>query len=70
MASAEELLEAYAEWRGRSNGNPRLTNMVRGWDRVIHFTTTDTGEGYTMRVEGQQLSELDRRATTGSPTSS
>jgi putative sterol carrier protein len=58
LASTEELLEAYAEWRARSNGNRRLTNMVRGWDRVIHFTTTDTVEVYTMRVEAQQLSDL------------
>jgi putative sterol carrier protein len=54
LASTEELLEAYAEWRSRSNGNPRLTNMVR----VIHFTMTDTEQGFTMRVEGQQLSDL------------
>ena len=51
-------MEAYAEWRTRSNANPRLTAMVRGWDRVIHFTTTDTEEGFTMRVEAQQLLEL------------
>ncbi len=58
MASTEELLEAYAEWRTRSNANARLTQMLKGWDRVIHFTTTDTAQGYTMHVEGQQLSEL------------
>lgn len=58
MASTEELLEAYAEWRTRSNANPRLTKMVQGWDRVIHFTTTDTAQGYTMHVVDQQLSEL------------
>ena len=58
MASTEELLEAYAQWRARSNGNQRLTSMLRGWDRVIHFTATDTGRGYTMRVKDQQLSAL------------
>ena len=58
MASADEILEAYAEWRTRSNENPRLTNMVRGWDRVIHFTMTDTEQGFTIRVEAQQLSDL------------
>jgi putative sterol carrier protein len=58
LASTEELLEAYAEWRTRSNANARLTQMLKGWDRVIHFTTTDTAQGYTMHVEGQQLSEL------------
>jgi putative sterol carrier protein len=58
LASTEELLEAYADWRNRSNANPRLTKMVKGWDRVIHFSTTDTAQRYTMRVEDQQLSEL------------
>ena len=58
MASTEELLEAYAEWRTRSNANPRLTKMVQGWDRVIRFTTTDTAQSYTMHVQDQQLSEL------------
>jgi putative sterol carrier protein len=59
MASTEELVEAFADWRTRSNDNPRLTKMVKGWDRVIHFTTTDTGQTYTMRVEHQQLSPLE-----------
>jgi putative sterol carrier protein len=59
LATAEELCEAFAEWRTRSNENPRLTKMVKGWDRVIHFTTTDTAEAFTMRVHDQQLSELE-----------
>jgi putative sterol carrier protein len=58
LASTEELLEAYAEWRTRSNVNTRLTKMVQGWDRVIHFTTTDTEQAFTMQIEGQQLSGL------------
>jgi len=58
LATTEEMLEAFAEWRTRSNDNPRLTKMVKGWDRVIHFTTTDTAQGYTMVVEDQQLSGL------------
>jgi putative sterol carrier protein len=59
LATAEELHEAFAEWRTRSNDNARLTKMVKGWDRVIHFTTTDTAEGFTMRVQDQRLSELE-----------
>ena len=58
MATAEELCEAFADWRARSNDNPRLKKMVKGWDRVVHFSTTDTGEGFTMRVGDQRLSEL------------
>ena len=58
MASTDELCEAFAEWRSRSNANPRLRKMVKGWDRVVHFTTTDTGQGFTMTVEAQELSEL------------
>ena len=41
--------------------------MVRGWDRVIQFRTTDTGQGFTMRVENQQLSELDTGPVEGLP---
>ena len=59
MATTEELLAAYAEWRTRSNGNSRLTKMVKGWDRVIHFVTTDTEQRYTMRIEAQRLTELE-----------
>lgn len=58
MASDEELLEAFADWRQRSNDNPRLAKMVKGWDRTIHFRTTDTGAAYTMRVKDQKLTEL------------
>src|SRR5580692_10918880 len=58
MASSEELCEAFADWRARSNDNPRLAKMVKGWDRVIHFTASDIGQGFTMRVADQRLSEL------------
>jgi putative sterol carrier protein len=59
LATLDELTEAYAEWRDRSNANPRLTKMAKGWDRVIHFRTTDNGLAFTMRVENQRLSDLD-----------
>jgi putative sterol carrier protein len=59
LATIDELVEAYAEWRARSNDNPRLTKMVKGWDRVIRFNVTDLDRGFTMRVRDQQLSELD-----------
>ncbi|HEX3946101.1 MAG TPA: SCP2 sterol-binding domain-containing protein [Acidimicrobiales bacterium] len=58
MAGSQEIIEAYADWRERSNGNERLKKMVRGWDRVVHFRASDTGDGYTMEVRGQELSEL------------
>ncbi|HVB92209.1 MAG TPA: SCP2 sterol-binding domain-containing protein [Acidimicrobiales bacterium] len=58
MASLDEIGEAFADWRARSNDNPRLSKMVKGWDRVIHFSTTDTAQGFTMRVQDQLLSEL------------
>ena len=59
MASTEELCEAFADWQARSNDNPRLTKMVKGWNRIVHFTTTDTALGYTMRVQDQRLSALE-----------
>lgn len=58
MATVDELVEAFADWRARSNDNPRLAKMVKGWDRVIHFTASDIEQGFTMRVVDQRLSEL------------
>ncbi len=58
MASVEEICEAFADWRTRSNDNPRLTKMIKGWDRVVHFSASDTGDTFTMRVERQVLHEL------------
>lgn len=58
MATPDELAEAYAEWRRRSNANQRLKKMVRGWDRVIHFVLADGGDGFTMEVRDQELGEL------------
>ncbi|MDA8359247.1 MAG: SCP2 sterol-binding domain-containing protein [Actinomycetota bacterium] len=58
MADRQEIAEAYSQWRATSNANQRLRKMVRGWDRVIHFRTTDTQEGFTMSVHDQLLSEL------------
>ena len=58
MATAEEIAEAYADWRARSNENERLKKMVRGWDRRVHLTTIDTDEGYTLEVHNQVLSQL------------
>jgi putative sterol carrier protein len=60
MATADELEEAYADWRARANGNERLKKMVRGWDRVVHLVTTDTAESFTIAVRAQELTELQR----------
>ncbi len=32
--------------------------MLRGWDRVVHFVVTDTGETFTMEVRERLLSTL------------
>lgn len=58
MASTDEVVEAYQEWQGRSNDNARLRKMVRGWDRVVHLVTTDTGEGFTIEVHDEQLLDI------------
>ena len=58
MATKEEIAEAYADWRVRCNENERLRRMLRGWDRVVHLQATDTGDGFTVVVEGQVRAEL------------
>jgi putative sterol carrier protein len=58
MASAEEITEAYADWRTRGNANPRLTGMLRGWNRTVHLVASDTGDAFTVTVADQELQPL------------
>ena len=58
MATTEEILEAYADWRERCNANPRLTKMLRNWDRVAHLVPNDLDERFGMQVRDRVLSEL------------
>ena len=58
MATTEEIVEAYAEWRQRCNDNERLKRMLRGWDRVVHLRTNDTDEHFTIEVHDQHIGPL------------
>ena len=58
MATTEEIAEAYAEWRVRCNGNPRLAKMLRGWNRTVHLMTADDAGHFTIVVTDSVLSEL------------
>ena len=58
MATTEEIVEAYAEWQTRSNGNERLRKMLRGWDRVVVIDTTDTHERFTIAVADTVLADI------------
>lgn len=62
MASAEEIVEAYAQWRERCNANERLKRMLRGWDRVVHLRASDTGELFTIDVRAQSIGPLSMGA--------
>ena len=58
MASAGEIVEAYAGWRERCNANERLRRMLRGWDRVVHLEAADTGDSFTVEVQDQTIGPL------------
>ena len=66
MASAQEITEAYADWRERCNANERLRRMVRGWDRVVHLRATDTGDSFTVEVRDQNIGALSE-GSVGTP---
>jgi len=40
--------------------------MLRGWDRVVHLTCSDTGDRFTIAVEDSVLAEL-RQGAVGDP---
>ncbi|MHB8594350.1 MAG: SCP2 sterol-binding domain-containing protein, partial [Acidimicrobiales bacterium] len=58
MATRDEITEAYADWRERCNANERLKRMLRGWDRIVHLSATDTGDGFTIEVRDQTMAVL------------
>lgn len=58
MATRDEIAEAYADWREHCNANPRLRRMLRGWDRVVHLSASDTGDAFTVTVTDTMIGEL------------
>jgi putative sterol carrier protein len=58
MASRDEVIEAYADWRARCNDNERLKRMLRGWDRTVHLVATDSGDEFTIEVKDQTLLDI------------
>ena len=46
---------AYTDWRERCNENTRLRKMLRGWDRVVCRSATDTGDTFTIEVRDTVL---------------
>jgi hypothetical protein len=58
MATSAEIAEAYADWRGRGNANPRVGKMLRGWDRTVHLMASDTGDTFTVGATAGVLADL------------
>ena len=50
MATAEEIMEALADFQAQCNDNKRLRRMQRDWTKLIHFVASDTGDKFTMEV--------------------
>lgn len=55
MATAQEILEALADYQVQCNGNERLRRMQRDWTRRLHFCATDTGDWFTMVVVAGEI---------------
>jgi putative sterol carrier protein len=58
MATADEIAEAYADWKVRCNANQRLAKMLRGWNRTVHLVASDTGDAFTISVAESVLADL------------
>jgi len=65
MADQKEVMEAMTEYTKLSNGNARLRKMNRDWTKVVHFHANDTGDDFTMTVQGGEITEYKP----GSPAS-
>ncbi len=60
MATAQEIMEALADYRVQCNNNQRLRRMQRDWTRRLHFVAKDTGDKFTMEVvKGEIISNAE-----------
>jgi len=66
MASAEEILEALADFQKQCNENKRLRRMQRDWTRILHYAATDTGDAFTMTVHAGETTAV-APGRTGTP---
>jgi len=55
MATAEEIMEALADYKEQCNSNKRLRRMQRDWTKLIHFIAQDTGDTFTMEVKQGEI---------------
>ena len=55
MATADEIMEALADFQVQCNNNKRLRRMQRDWTKVLHYKAFDTGDAFTMTVEKGEI---------------
>ena len=55
VATAQEILDALADYQVQCNGNQRLRRMQRDWSRRLHFLAPDTGDTFTMEVSAGEI---------------
>jgi putative sterol carrier protein len=60
MATADEIMEALADYQEQCNSNQRLRRMQRDWTKRIHFIARDTGDQFTMEVVKGEIVKNER----------
>jgi putative sterol carrier protein len=66
MATSDEIMEALTDFQDQCNNNKRLRRMQRDWSKVLHYTTTDTGDAFTMTVVKGEIIQSEK-GTNGTP---
>lgn len=66
MATADEIMEALADFQVQCNDNKRLRRMQRDWSKVLHFNALDTGDAFTMTVVNGEITR-NEKGTHGTP---
>jgi putative sterol carrier protein len=60
MATADEIMEALADFQVQCNDNKRLRRMQRDWSKVLHFNAIDTGDTFTMTVVSGEITKNEK----------
>jgi len=60
MANSEEIMEALSDFQVQCNNNKRLRKMQRDWTKVLHFTTIDTKDTFTMTTKEGEILKTEK----------
>ncbi len=58
MVTIDEVLAAATDFKNKMNANPKIQKLLKIWNPLIHFATTDSGIKTTVNIKGGIVEEV------------